>query len=326
MRAKLMSKFWWLASSLLLVSLGARADNVGNVGAVNQSARGAPPGGASRALSVGLGVQNRERIETSAEGSAQIVFLDASTVTIGRNSAVTIDDFLYKPNAGAESQSVTVAKGVMRFVGGGVSHGQGARLKTPSASIGLRGGTAIIDANLRDFRPPNGGACGALVLLQFGVAEVSNGGGSAFLTRPGYAVCAPMGGPVGEPFLAPPELVAALTKRLASAPGQQGGVVAPPTNLAASKGLGVNRPPNDVQGPGLDVLNQQWGGNALVQSRANANNQPAAPPAQRQEHPGEEYPGEGYSGEGYTGGDYYMVGDGAAPVSAPTGPPTGFGQ
>lgn len=129
-----------LAPSLFLAAAaGAGAETVGNVGAANQSVRGTPPGRAARPLSVGVGVENRERIETSAVGSAQIVFRDTSTMTIGRNSAVTIDHFVYDANAGAGRQGVSMAKGVLRFVGGGVSHGSGAALKTPTATIGVRG-------------------------------------------------------------------------------------------------------------------------------------------------------------------------------------------
>ncbi len=115
-----MKKFSAAATAALALVAGpALADNVGNVGAVNQSAHGTPPGAAKRSLSVGLGVQRRERIETSPYGSAQIVFNDTSTMTVGRNSAVTVDDFVYSRGGGGQ-QGVSMAKGVMRFVGGGV--------------------------------------------------------------------------------------------------------------------------------------------------------------------------------------------------------------
>lgn len=258
-----------LTLSLLLVSLGARAENVGNVGAVNQTARGTPPGAAARALSVGLGVQSRERIETDAQGNAQIVFRDRSTMTIGRSSAITIDKFVYNGDAGPGSQGVSLAKGVLRFVGGGVSHGQGAQVKTPTASIGLRGGTALMQV---------GGSCGTLVVLQYGVATVANSRGSVSLTRPGFAVCAPANGPITAPFLASSSMIFTLNESLASAPGQTGGVAVPPTNRDVNQNLTDSRPPNDVAGPGLDYLSHIWLGDALVQSGTNANNQPPLPP------------------------------------------------
>lgn len=89
------AKLCLLASGLALACAGAHAESVGNVGAVNQTAHGTPPGQSTRKLSLGAGVENRERIDTSSDGSAQINFRDTSTMTVGRNSSVTVDHFVY---------------------------------------------------------------------------------------------------------------------------------------------------------------------------------------------------------------------------------------
>ena len=278
-------------AALALFSGSALAENVGNVGAVNQSAHGTPPGASKRSLSVGLGVQRRERIETSPQGSAQIVFNDTSTMTVGRNSAVTLDDFVYS-GAGRGQQGVSMAKGVMRFVGGGVSHGGGTRLRTPTASISVRGGTALVRI---------GGACGTLVVHQYGFINV---GGQA-LTHPGYGVCAPSGGPVSDPFLVPPETIAEIIASLESGKRQRGGAKREPTNEEANLALGNDRPPDVVSPPGLDALGPVWAGNAIVQSRANVENQPAplpAPQPQDDHHGGHHGGGHGGHG-GHEGGE-----------------------
>lgn len=247
-----------------IVASPVMAEKVGSVGAVNHTAHGTPPGASKHPLAVGLGVQKRERIETQGEGSAQVIFNDTSTMTIGRNSSVVVDDFVY--NGGGGSQGVTMAKGVMRFVGGGVSHTSGASVRTPTASIGVRGGSAM-------FRV--GGECGTLVVHQIGHTEVVGASNSQLLNRPGYGVCAPSGGPVSEPFKVPPETIAAMLAATASAGNQQGGAKRKPCNAEADLALGQNRAPDIVESPGLDALNPFWAGNALVQSRANVDNQPA---------------------------------------------------
>lgn len=281
-----MKKFSAAAATVLALLAGpALAENVGNVGAVNQSAHGTPPGAAKRSLSVGLGVQRRERIETSPEGSAQIVFSDTSTMTVGRNSAVTIDDFVY--SGGRGQQGVSMAKGVMRFVGGGVSHEDGAKLRTPTASIGVRGGTALIQI---------GGACGTLVVHQFGHISV----GGQTLTHSGYGVCAPPGGPVSEPFLVPPEKIAEIIAALESGKKQRGGAKREPTSEEAHLALGNDRPPDIVSPPGLDALGPVWFGNTLVQSRANVDNQPAPLPTPADQ--GGHYCRRGDYDHGYGGG------------------------
>jgi hypothetical protein len=256
-----------LAAVGAFACLPANAEKVGNVGAVNVAAHGTPPGAAKRPLSVGLGVEKRERIETAAEGSAQIVFNDSSTMTVGRNSSVVIDDFVYNGSGG--SQGVSVAKGVMRFVGGGVSHGSGANFKTPTASIGVRGGSFMVLL---------GGECEALVYHQNGVTEVAGvQGDSQILNRPGFGVCARSSG-VSEPFRVPPEIVAAMNAQMASRGGQSGGVKKKPNNEEADLLLGHDRAPSIEQPPGLDALGPVWAGNAIVRSQANVENQPFPPP------------------------------------------------
>jgi hypothetical protein len=252
-----------IASSGLLVRFPALAENVGNVGAVNQSAHGTPPGAAKRSLSVGLGVQKRERIETSPQGSAQIVFNDTSTMTVGRNSAVTVDDFVY--SGGRGQQGVSLAKGVMRFVGGGVSHEGGTRLRTPTASIGVRGGTAMVQVT----------SSGTLVVHQYGVTQV----GGQTLTQAGYGVFVSNNGQVSEPFLVPPETIAQMIAALESGKKQHGGVKQTPTSEEANLMLGGAPPQNVVSSPGLDALGPMWAGNAIVQSQTNVQNQPASTPA-----------------------------------------------
>lgn len=124
-----------LVAATTLLAGTAFAELVGNVGAVNQSAEGAPPGGGAHKLSIGAGVEARERITTSAQGSAQIVFRDQSTMTVGRGSSITINKFVYNGNQSAGAQAATLSKGALRFVGGAVSHTEGAKIETPSGNL-----------------------------------------------------------------------------------------------------------------------------------------------------------------------------------------------
>jgi hypothetical protein len=274
---------------LILVALSlttpAWAERVGAVGAVNQSAQGTPPGGSARALAVGGGIENRERIETSASGSAQIVFNDTSTMTVGRNSAVTIDEFVYRGAGGR--QGVSLAKGVMRFVGGGVSHEDGAQVRTPAASIGVRGGSMMARV---------GGQCATLVVHQYGRVTVTGSRNEQILTRSGFGVCVDANGVVSDPYRVPAPVVAEMSRQMSSEGKQTGGVANPPQNQEANLGLYQDRTPDFGPGTGLEVVIPQWAGNAIVQSGANAGNQPAptaAPPAQEDNGytPGTNYPG-----------------------------------
>lgn len=256
-----------LAVVLSLPALPATAENVGNIGAANPAAFGTPPGAGKRTLAVGLGVQKGERIDTSPEGSAQIVFNDTSTLTVGRNSSVVIDDFVYRGGRG--SQGVELAKGVMRFVGGSVSHVSGASLKTPTAAISVRGGSVLTRI---------GGECGALVVHQVGIVAVTGGDGrSQILDRPGFGVCASETG-VSEPFRVSGATIAEITAQMSSRGGQSGG--ARHNHTAESASMLGDHAPASIEPPlGLSALSPAWTGNAIVQSGANVTNQPVRPTA-----------------------------------------------
>lgn len=249
-----------------VASAALAGEKVGNVGAANVAAFGAPPGAGKHALTVGLGVENGERIETSKEGSAQIMFRDSSTMTVGRSSSVVIEHFADKGGLGA--QALRLAKGVLRFVGGGVSHRSGAAIVTPTAQIGVRGGSALLQT---------GGDCGTLVVHQVGIVEARGANATAqILNRPGFGVCASANG-ASEPFRVSEATLAALTAAMASHEGQNGGARHPPTNEAASLALGSAAPADVQPAPGLDALALFWSGAAIVQSRANSANQPTPP-------------------------------------------------
>ena len=98
-------------------------------------------------LYIGLGVQANERIETGRAGQTHLLFRDGSTLTVGPNSSLQLDKFVYDPDAKDGQLVVSTSKGLLRFVGGRISKKRPVLFKTPSAVIGIRGGIALIEAN-----------------------------------------------------------------------------------------------------------------------------------------------------------------------------------
>lgn len=234
-----------LLAALLASACGAgQAQPVGSVGAANQDATGEPPGSAARNLSVGAGVVQRERIRTNANGSAQIAFKDSSALNIGRNSDVTIDKFVFDPSSGAGEMTTSMTRGALRFVGGKVSHGNGSTIKTPAATIGVRGGvaSAAYDSNGRLH-----------VIHHYGVVSVTNGGGAVQLLRSGFeTVVTDFNTPPSPPTRVDPNLLAQITARVTSNPAQRGGVKNQPTNSDATRfDIGIDRLGGDT--PNFDL-------------------------------------------------------------------------
>ena len=127
-------------SLLALVALDANAaPSVGIAAAVNQSAEATPPGQSVRTMTLGDNVIHNERITTGEAGLVQILLVDGTTFTVGANSDLTIDKFVYDPDAGTAEVAATLIKGALRFIGGRASKTNGATIITPIGTIGVRG-------------------------------------------------------------------------------------------------------------------------------------------------------------------------------------------
>lgn len=132
------------------------------------------------------------------------MFPDTSTLNVGRNSNIVIDEYVYDPAAGTGKMVATVSKGVMRFVGGQISHTAGVTVKTPVATLGIRGGVATvvypIPPGFTGSDPKLAQAQGEIVIGHVGSVVIKNNVGSV-IVRPGYMtwVSGP-NDPIPEPF------------------------------------------------------------------------------------------------------------------------------
>jgi hypothetical protein len=190
----------------------AFSEKVGVAAAVNPSATGHAPGQSLRELKIGSDVVHNERIRTSSAGSTQVIFIDRTTLTISANSDLTINRFVYDPAARTGSLAATVGSGLVRFVGGQVSHSGNVEIVTPSGNLGIRGGVAVIDVNHGT----------TTVLNLYGITTLQAGSSSVTISRPGYFAVV-SGGDIPAPRPAPPGMLAAFNARLQSKPGQTGG-------------------------------------------------------------------------------------------------------
>jgi len=73
--------------------------------------------------------------------SLQVLLLDQTVFTVGPNSNLTIDEFVYDPNKKNNTLKASVQKGVFRFMSGNInkSNRSEVSVETPVASLGVRG-------------------------------------------------------------------------------------------------------------------------------------------------------------------------------------------
>ncbi len=175
-------------AALLAVSVvfapaaGAEPTEVGTTAAVNTNTKGTPPRMATRNLFIGTNVFFEERIETSKTGQAQLLFLDESALTIAASSDVVLDKFIYDPKTSKGEIALSLGAGLFRFVGGRISKTSVVRIKTQTATIGVRGGIAIIKVG------PGTGATRALFMFGKEMTVNNKSGVTRKVTRPGFGI------------------------------------------------------------------------------------------------------------------------------------------
>jgi len=221
------------ALALVLFALPAVAqERVGVDTAVNPSATATPPGGTTRPIAIKEDVLFNEHIATSSKGQTQILFLDQSAMTIGPDSDLTINEFVYHRTGGPGTLAMSTVRGVFRYVGGKVSKQGSVTLKTPIATISVRGGIMLGD------QVPNGRLD---VYFVYGdeIAVTANGV-TEILRRPGFAITvAGPGAPPSAPYRAAPGALAAIESQLDGQPGGNGGAPFVPSEaIVTASGIG----------------------------------------------------------------------------------------
>lgn len=188
---------WLLLTTALMTGVpgvAAAQDNsrdnsrIGTTKEVNPQARAVRVQAQPRVLFVGNELFQNERITTDAKGQVHVLFIDQSALTVGPNSDVVLDRFVFDPATGTGKAAIQMTRGTLRFVGGKLSKQQDVDVKTPTATIGIRGGISIVQ------QQPNGQF---LVVHLFGdkTSIKNNDGTTTDLTRRGFGVLVPGGQP-----------------------------------------------------------------------------------------------------------------------------------
>jgi FecR protein len=248
---------------------GPALARVGVTSATDGDPLGKPPTENERVLRMGIDIQADEVVTTTTDDRAHLVFLDGTSLTIGPNARVVIDKFVYDPNTKTGELALTAGKGVFRLVGGKISKTNPITVKTPSSTIGIRGGISIFSVN--------GGQTIANFIFGHNMT-VTGSGQTQTATRPGSQVIINTGTPPGLPSLLPPGGLANDLKQLETGKSDSSGGKQGTGGLAnTNSGQPFNVPPSNL--PPLNVQN-----NVVPQSKdqtlpGNTTPPPGNPPA-----------------------------------------------
>src|SRR6185312_12706426 len=118
------------------------------IGAVAQpeyrGAIGTREGGEKRDLTYQQTVYANEHVETGMESETNLAFLDQTNLFVGERSSVLLDRFVYDPDSHKGDVAISLMKGAFRFVTGEIKNKQNVTLRTPTASIAIRGTVLVL--------------------------------------------------------------------------------------------------------------------------------------------------------------------------------------
>jgi hypothetical protein len=216
--------------------------NIGIAAAVRGAVKAqAPEASVGREIASGKPVYLNDHITTGADARMQILLLDQTTFTIGPNSDMVLDEFVYDPATNAGKVSASITKGAFRFVTGKVAQRNPSdmRVKLPVGTIGIRG-TMVegqVDGQNADVLLTGPGANNNAQERPGGIT-VSNGGGSVDINSSGYGTSIRNGGAPVDGYRFTSEQVGGIHGQLSGGSGSasNGG----PTTSGGSTGAGVS--------------------------------------------------------------------------------------
>jgi len=204
----------------LLISVFPRAEaaltQIGAAAAVHGTVSALAPeaGQKKRALLSGKTVYFKDSVTTGPGAKLQIMLLDQTVFTLGPDSEMSLDEFVYDPFTDTGKVAAQVTKGVFRFVTGKIARKKPSamKVKLPSGTMGIRGtiagGSILPDGSvlLALLGPGADNNAGE----RPGAIDVTNAGVTVSVNRPGFAVIVRPGQPPSPPFQMTPEQLAQL--------------------------------------------------------------------------------------------------------------------
>jgi hypothetical protein len=94
-------------------------------------------------LRAGIDVFSNEIVKTAEDSAALLVFQDKTELSIGADSEIVLDRFVFDPDPNKSAVAVSILSGVARF-STGVLPKSAYTIRTPSATMSVRGTTLVI--------------------------------------------------------------------------------------------------------------------------------------------------------------------------------------
>lgn len=163
----------------------------------------------------GLPINTFDTVTSGVASGLQILLLDETVFTMGADSKIIIDEFVYEPKNNIAQLTAQLIKGIFRYVSGkvGADSPQNVALLVPSGFIGIRGTSlfaVVLNKQGDSFVGLLGPALDNFAEERPGGFVASNELGSTEVLRAGYGVEMNFGKAPADPIPIPAELLSRL--------------------------------------------------------------------------------------------------------------------
>jgi hypothetical protein len=84
-------------------------------------------------------------LQTSANSTLGVTFNDATTFNLTANAKITVDNFVYEDSGKQNKALFGIARGTVAFVAAAVAKSGDMKISTPTATLGIRGTTGLVE-------------------------------------------------------------------------------------------------------------------------------------------------------------------------------------
>src|ERR1700679_2438081 len=122
----------------------APAEPIGNVATLTGSAT-VTRNNASTPLKPQDDIYLDDVLQTSANSTLGVTFNDATTFNLTANASITVDNYVYEDGGQQNAAVFDIAKGTVAFVAASVAKTGDMKISTPTATLGIRGTTGLVE-------------------------------------------------------------------------------------------------------------------------------------------------------------------------------------
>jgi hypothetical protein len=97
------------------------------------------------ALKASDAVYKNDVLQTAANGALSVTFDDETTLSLSANARIVVNDYVYEEGAKGNKAAFNIARGTVAFVASLVAKTGNMTITTPTATLGIRGTTGVVD-------------------------------------------------------------------------------------------------------------------------------------------------------------------------------------